>query len=212
MVHDTLPSQDASTHQIWDSFLKEYRRYAPTSKNIGDMHRTQSRAEGRTVGWGHKNKMHYVTANLSPLQVNKKIHPPPPPILLAIKHYTVSALTVVMNWWCWSHKFTPSKKGIKNVGYNVLTLMVTWLVAMSGGNVVATSGGNIWWPNLMTLMMILMELATSGDDVWWLYHVWWHRWWNEWCYIWRWVWWFWWQCQGQHLVFVSSGTIWWRCP
>ena len=28
MVHDTLLSQDASTHQIWNSLLKEYKRYA----------------------------------------------------------------------------------------------------------------------------------------------------------------------------------------
>ena len=29
MVNDTPPSQDASTHQIWNSYLKEYKRYAP---------------------------------------------------------------------------------------------------------------------------------------------------------------------------------------
>ena len=102
MVRDIPPSQDASTHQIWNSYLKEYRRYAPdtkrdgrtdrrtgghfttiktksevkvivtvtrkwyatlphpkmhphtkfgtpTSKNIGDMHRTRSGTDGRTV-------------------------------------------------------------------------------------------------------------------------------------------------------------------
>ena len=32
MVRDTPPSQDASTHQIWNSYLKEYRRYAPDTK------------------------------------------------------------------------------------------------------------------------------------------------------------------------------------
>ena len=26
------PSQDASTHQFWDVYLKEYRRYAPDTK------------------------------------------------------------------------------------------------------------------------------------------------------------------------------------
>ena len=31
MVCDTLPSKDVSTHQIWNSYLKEYRRYAPDS-------------------------------------------------------------------------------------------------------------------------------------------------------------------------------------
>ena len=29
MVRDTLSSQDASTHQIWNSYLKWYKRYAP---------------------------------------------------------------------------------------------------------------------------------------------------------------------------------------
>ena len=28
MASDTPPSQDAYTHQIWDSYLKEYKRYA----------------------------------------------------------------------------------------------------------------------------------------------------------------------------------------
>ena len=31
MVCDILSSQDAFTHQIWNSYLKEYRRYAPDS-------------------------------------------------------------------------------------------------------------------------------------------------------------------------------------
>ena len=31
MIGDTLSSQDAFTHQIWNSYLKEYRRYAPDS-------------------------------------------------------------------------------------------------------------------------------------------------------------------------------------
>ena len=30
MVRDTPPSQGASTHQMWDSYLKQYRRYAPS--------------------------------------------------------------------------------------------------------------------------------------------------------------------------------------
>ena len=29
MVCGTPSSQDASRHQIWDSYLKEYKRYAP---------------------------------------------------------------------------------------------------------------------------------------------------------------------------------------
>ena len=35
MVCDTPPSQDASTHQIWNSYLKEYMRYAPDTKRDG---------------------------------------------------------------------------------------------------------------------------------------------------------------------------------
>ena len=31
MVCDTPPFQDAFTHKIWNSYLKEYRRYAPDS-------------------------------------------------------------------------------------------------------------------------------------------------------------------------------------
>ena len=31
-VCDTPPSQDASTHQIWNSYLKGYRRYALDTK------------------------------------------------------------------------------------------------------------------------------------------------------------------------------------
>ena len=31
MVSDTPPSQDAYTHQIWNSYLKEYKRYAPNT-------------------------------------------------------------------------------------------------------------------------------------------------------------------------------------
>ena len=31
MVCDTPSSQDAFTHQIWNSYLKEYKRYAPDS-------------------------------------------------------------------------------------------------------------------------------------------------------------------------------------
>ena len=35
MVRDIPPSQDASTYQIWNSYLKEYRRYAPDKKLDG---------------------------------------------------------------------------------------------------------------------------------------------------------------------------------
>ena len=41
---DTLLSQYASTHQIWNSYLKEYRRYALDRKQDG-------RTDGRMTGW-----------------------------------------------------------------------------------------------------------------------------------------------------------------
>ena len=31
MVYDTLSSQEESTPQIWDYYIKQYRRYAPDS-------------------------------------------------------------------------------------------------------------------------------------------------------------------------------------
>ena len=34
MVRDTLSSQDVFKHQIWNSYLKEYRAYAPDSMPI----------------------------------------------------------------------------------------------------------------------------------------------------------------------------------
>ena len=45
MVRDTPPSQDVSTHQIWKSYLKEYKRYGPDTK----AGRTHGRIHGRTV-------------------------------------------------------------------------------------------------------------------------------------------------------------------
>ena len=56
MARDTPPSENISTHQIWNSYLKEYRRYAPDTERDG---RTDSAI---TIwlpkffwGGGHKN-------------------------------------------------------------------------------------------------------------------------------------------------------------
>ena len=43
IVYNTPPFQDAFTHQIWDSYLKEYRRCAPDMKRDGH-------TDGRTDG------------------------------------------------------------------------------------------------------------------------------------------------------------------
>ena len=47
MVRDTQPSQDAFTHQIWNVYLKEYRRYAPDSKQFLE---TRSEVKVRVTG------------------------------------------------------------------------------------------------------------------------------------------------------------------
>ena len=39
MVRDTPLSQDVSTHQIWNSYIKEYRRYALDTKREGQTDR-----------------------------------------------------------------------------------------------------------------------------------------------------------------------------
>ena len=49
MVRDTPPSQDASTHQIWNSYLKEYRRSGPDTKAGRTHGQTHGRTDGRTV-------------------------------------------------------------------------------------------------------------------------------------------------------------------
>ena len=47
LLRDTLLSQYASTHQIGNSYLKEYRRYALDRKQDG---RTDGRTDGRRDG------------------------------------------------------------------------------------------------------------------------------------------------------------------
>ena len=49
MVRDTLSSQDASTHQIWNLYLKEYRRYAPDSMQILETKSGQGRGDSRML-------------------------------------------------------------------------------------------------------------------------------------------------------------------
>ena len=70
MVRDTRPSQDASTQQIWNSYLKEYRRYAP------DMKRDKRTDSAITIClpkflWGHKNR-HNDLLDIRNLTLNKQ--------------------------------------------------------------------------------------------------------------------------------------------
>ena len=41
MVNNTSPFQDASTHQIWNTYLKEYKRYAPDTIILKTRSRSQ---------------------------------------------------------------------------------------------------------------------------------------------------------------------------
>ena len=51
MVRDTPPSQDAFPHQIWNSHLKEYRRYAQDSKQFLE-HRSEVKVNVTGIqGW-----------------------------------------------------------------------------------------------------------------------------------------------------------------
>ena len=62
MICDTPLSQDASIHQIWNSYLKEYRRYVPDAMQILE---TRSKVkvtvtQGRYTTLPH-SKMHLQT-------------------------------------------------------------------------------------------------------------------------------------------------------
>ena len=51
MIRDTPPSKDAFTHQIWNSYVKEYRKYAPDSKQfLETMSEVKVNVTG-TQGW-----------------------------------------------------------------------------------------------------------------------------------------------------------------
>ena len=65
MVRDTPPSLDASTYQILNSYLKEYRRYAPDTKRDGRTDSAITICLPKFL-WGHKNSN-------TDIQVNQKI-------------------------------------------------------------------------------------------------------------------------------------------
>ena len=46
---DTQPSQDAFINQIWNSYLKEYRRYAPDSMQVLETRSGQGHSDPRIV-------------------------------------------------------------------------------------------------------------------------------------------------------------------
>ena len=71
MVCDAPPSQDAFTHQIWNSFLKEYRRYSPDSKQFLETRSEVKVNVTETQGWWttlchlktHLNTKFYIPPN-----------------------------------------------------------------------------------------------------------------------------------------------------
>ena len=70
MVTDTPPSQDASTHQIWNSYLKEYKRIAPDTiilKTRSEVKVTVTQKWYLTL---HHPKMHLHTKFGNPISKN----------------------------------------------------------------------------------------------------------------------------------------------
>ena len=78
MVCDILPSQDASTHLIWNSYLKEYRSFAPDLMPILEI-----RSEVKVTVSGKWNvtirhfKMHSHTKLPSKMHLHTKFGIPP---------------------------------------------------------------------------------------------------------------------------------------
>ena len=73
MVHDTLPSQEASTHLIWNSYLNEYRSFAPDLMQILE---TMSEVKVTVTGkWNRtirNSKMHSHTILPSKMHLHTK--------------------------------------------------------------------------------------------------------------------------------------------
>ena len=76
MLRDTPSSQDASTHQIWNSYLKEYRRYAPDTKRDGHTDRhtdghTDGLTDGRTVRLLYASQSSFGGIKINSVLLNK---------------------------------------------------------------------------------------------------------------------------------------------
>ena len=67
----SLPSQDASTHQIWNSYLKEYRRYAPDTKRDGRTDSAITICLPKFL-WGHKNSSEQEKESIIRVRVGSK--------------------------------------------------------------------------------------------------------------------------------------------
>ena len=72
MVCDTPPSQDAYTHRIWNSYLKEYKRYAPNTIIIKTRSEVKVIVTGKVSGQGHSDRKWYVTLRHLKINLNTK--------------------------------------------------------------------------------------------------------------------------------------------
>ena len=76
MVSDTPPSQDAYTHQIWNSYLKDYKRYAPHTIIIKTRSEVKVTVTGKVRGQGHSDRKWYVTLRHLKIHLNTKLRIP----------------------------------------------------------------------------------------------------------------------------------------
>ena len=89
MVHDTPPFKEAFTHQIWNSYLKEYRRYAPKLMSILE---TRSAVKVTLQGW-------YATLYQRKMHLHKKIRIPPSIVIrIILQTGSEVKVTVIRNW------------------------------------------------------------------------------------------------------------------
>ena len=90
MVHDTLPSQDASTHLIWNPYLKEYRSFAPDLNQI-----LETRSEVRLTVTGKWNwtirdsKIYLHTKLPSKMHLHTKFGIPTSKIIRDVLHNSI---------------------------------------------------------------------------------------------------------------------------
>ena len=130
MVHDTLPSQDASTHLIWNSYRKEYRSFAPDLMQILE---TRSEVKGTVTGnWNgttRNSNMHSHTKLPSKMHLHTKCGIPTSKNVRDVRHNSIVLktssevkVTVTRIWYvtlCHPKMHLHTKFGIptsKNIG------------------------------------------------------------------------------------------------
>ena len=128
MVCDTWPTEDASTHQIWNSCLKEYRSYVPDSMAI-----LETRSEVKvTVTWKwngtiRHSKMHSHTKFGIPPSNNKRD-------MLQIYLFKKEVkVTVTCKWYTTLHhpKMHPYTKFGIPISNNLRDMFWTWIQTRS---------------------------------------------------------------------------------